>query len=319
MKTIYLATDTTTLPPCVATIGFFDGVHLGHRHLIAEVCDEAQRQGLASAVVTFSEHPRQVVDTAYVPQLLTSLDDKLQLMADTGIDYAVLLPFDRAMAALTARSFMLDVLQRRINVHTLLTGYDTRFGHDRKEGFADYVRYGKEMGMTVMQASAYSVDGQRVSSSLIRSLLTEGRVADAAHFLGRCYSIVGRVESGYREGRRMGFPTANIAPQPTSQLIPMRGAYAARIQIDGGQRWPAMLNVGCCPTFGRHQLTIEAHIIGFSADIYGHSMRAEFVQRLRAERQFEGEEALKAQLAADEQHTLEILEQIIDKKGENNR
>ena len=231
MKTIHLDTSAPLLPPCVATIGFFDGVHLGHRHLIEQVKAEARRAGLASAVVTFATHPRQVVSAGYVPQLLTSLPQKLELLAQTGVDEAVVLPFDRCMAALSAHDFMHDILKRRIAAATLITGYDNRFGHNRAEGFADYVRYGAEMGMRVVQGEALTVDGVNVSSSVIRRLLNEGCAADAARFLGRRYTIGGRVERGFQEGRRMGFPTANIAPSLPEQLIPKCGAYAARLRI----------------------------------------------------------------------------------------
>lgn len=312
MKTIHLDTSAPLLPPCVATIGFFDGVHLGHRHLIEQVKAEARRAGLASAVVTFATHPRQVVSAGYVPQLLTSLPQKLELLAQTGVDEAVVLPFDRCMAALSAHDFMHDILKRRIAAATLITGYDNRFGHNRAEGFADYVRYGAEMDMRVVQGEALTVDGVNVSSSVIRRLLNEGCAADAARFLGRRYTIGGRVERGFQEGRRMGFPTANIAPSLPEQLIPKCGAYAARLRIGQGEWLPAMINVGDCPTFGRTRLTIEAHIIGFTADIYGATVTAEFVRRLRGERRFDGEEALKAQLCADRRMTLDILNETGD-------
>lgn len=307
MKTIHLDTSTPVLPPCVATIGFFDGVHLGHRHLIAQVKAEAVRTGLASAVVTFSTHPRQVVNAGYVPQLLTPPPQKLELLAQTGVDETVVLPFDRRMAALSAHDFMHGILKARINARTLITGYDNRFGHNRAEGFADYVRYGEEMGMEVKQGEALTMEGVNVSSSLVRRMLNEGRAADAARFLGRRYTIGGHVEHGFREGRRMGFPTANIAPTLPNQLIPQSGAYAARLRIGSGCWLPAMINVGSCPTFGRERSTIEAHIIGFTGDIYGTTVTAEFVRRLRGERRFDSEEGLKAQLMADRRQTLDIL------------
>lgn len=168
------------------------------------------------------------------------------------------------------------------------------------------------MGMRVVQGEALTVDGVNVSSSVIRRLLNEGCAADAARFLGRRYTIGGRVERGFQEGRRMGFPTANIAPSLPEQLIPKCGAYAARLRIGQGEWLPAMINVGDCPTFGRTRLTIEAHIIGFTADIYGATVTAEFVRRLRGERRFDGEEALKAQLCADRRMTLDILNETED-------
>ena len=307
MNIIHLDTTATALSPCVATIGFFDGVHLGHRHLIAQVRAEAARLRLSSAVVTFATHPRQVVNAAWVPQLLTSPEQKLELLSQTGIDEVIVLPFDNCMAKMSALSFMRDVLKAQINARVLITGYDNRFGHNRAEGFDSYVGYGKELGMQVLRAEALVLEGKNVSSSLVRRLLEEGCAADAARFLGRCYTIEGRVEHGFQEGRRMGFPTANIVPTLPQQLIPQSGAYAARVRIGLGSWLPAMINIGSCPTFAHEQTSIEAHIIGFSGDIYGSTLTAEFVQRLRGERRFLSEEALKAQLTSDRRQTLDIL------------
>ena len=314
MNIIHLDTTATALPPCVATIGFFDGVHLGHRHLIAQVRAEAARLRLSSAVVTFATHPRQVVNAAWVPQLLTSPGQKLELLSQTGIDEVIVLPFDNRMAMLSAREFMRDVLKAQIHACVLMTGYDNRFGHNRAEGFDDYVGYGKELGMRVQRAEALVLEGKNVSSSLVRRLLEEGCAADAARFLGRCYTIEGRVEHGFQEGRRMGFPTANIVSTLPQQLIPQSGAYAARVRISHGSWLPAMINVGSCPTFAHEQTSIEAHIIGFSGDIYGTTLTAEFVQRLRGECRFDSEEALKAQLTSDRRQTLDILSEIKENK-----
>ena len=308
-----IITHTDTIPPpTVATIGFFDGVHLGHRHLIDDVRTIAAERKLATAVVTFDAHPRQVLQQDFIPQLLSTTDEKLERLAATGVDYCVLLHFDHSLAALSAYDFMRQVLSQRVNAQVLVTGYDNRFGHNRAEGFADYVRYGAEMGMRVVQGEALTVDGVNVSSSVIRRLRNEGCAADAARFLGRRYTNGGRVERGFQEGRRMGFPTATIAPSLPEQLIPKCGAYAARLRIGQGEWLPAMINVGDCPTFGRTRLTIEAHIIGFTADIYGATVTAEFVRRLRGERRFDGEEALKAQLCADRRMTLDILNETED-------
>lgn len=311
MKTTRLNAGTPQLPPCVATIGFFDGVHRGHQYLIAQVVDEARRTGLESTVITFSRHPRQVVQTGYMPQLLTSLDMKLQCLALTGADNTVVLPFDKRMAELSARDFMRTVLRDRLGVRRLIIGYDNRFGHNRAEGFADYVCYGAELGMQVQQAQALTVEGLQVSSSAVRRLLGEGRVADAARCLGYRYAIAGRVEKGFQEGRQIGFPTANIAPLTAEQMIPRCGVYAARISIDDGEWRAAMLNVGNNPTFARQRLTIEAHILGFSGDIYGCDVRAEFCRWIREERRFGSADELKEQLETDRRSVEEALKEIV--------
>ena len=282
-----------------ATIGFFDGVHRGHQYLISGLVDMAHASGLESLVITFGKHPRQVVHADYVPQLLTPADEKLRLLRQTGADRIEVLPFDMDMARLSARDFMQQVLHDRLGVACLMTGYDNRFGHNRAEGFDDYVCYGREMGMDVVQNTPIDIDRLRVSSSLIRRLLAEGDVVEAERCLGRAYAIEGTVAHGFREGRKLGFPTANIVPLCTEQLIPQTGVYAVRVSIEGGEWMKAMMNIGTNPTFQRHQLTLEAHIIGFSGDIYGRRLRVEFVRRLRDERRFDSVEQLKIQLKKD--------------------
>ena len=214
----------------VATIGMFDGVHRGHQFVLRHVVDEAQRRGLHSMAVTFD---RQGAPT------LTPLADKLRLMAQCGIERTEVLTFDDALKQLTARQFMADVLQARYDVRVLMIGYDNRFGHNRAEGFDDYVRYGRELGMDVLQLPAEGT----VCSSMIRQLLTNGDVAAAAEALGYAYTISGRVAHGEHVGTQMGFPTANLVPDCATQLLPAPGVYAVRVGTHGG-----MMNIGGCVT-----------------------------------------------------------------------
>ena len=282
-----------------ATIGFFDGVHRGHQFMIDSLTTMAHAQGRQSLVITFDRHPRQVVHADYVPQLITTADEKLQLLDTTAADRIEMLHFDAQMAQLSAYDFMRQVLHKKYGVAMLLTGYDNRFGHNRTEGFADYVRYGEEMCMEVRQNTPIDIDGLRVSSSLIRRLLAEGNVTEANNCLGHPYSITGCVAHGFQEGRRIGFPTANIVPESAEKLVPRNGVYATRVSVEGGEWMPAMLNIGTNPTFQRQQTTIEAHIIGFEGDIYGRKVRVEFGRKLRDEQRFESVEALQKQLEAD--------------------
>lgn len=282
-----------------ATIGFFDGVHRGHQFMIDSLTTMAHAQGRQSLVITFDRHPRQVVHADYVPQLITTTDEKLQLLDTTTADRIEMLHFDAQMAQLSAYEFMRQVLHEKYDVAMLLTGYDNRFGHNRAEGFADYVRYGEEMGMKVLQNTPIDIDGLRVSSSLIRRLIVEGNITEANNCLGHPYSITGSVAHGFQEGRRIGFPTANIVPESAEKLVPGNGVYATRVSVEGGEWMPAMLNIGTNPTFQRQQTTIEAHIIGFEGDIYGRKVRVEFGRKLRDEQRFESVEALQKQLEAD--------------------
>lgn len=282
-----------------ATIGFFDGVHRGHQFMIDSLTTMAHAQGRQSLVITFDRHPRQVVHADYVPQLITTTDEKLQLLHATAADRIEVLHFDTQMAQLSAYEFMRQVLHEKYGVAMLLTGYDNRFGHNRAEGFADYVRYGEEMGMKVLQNTPIDIDGMRVSSSLIRRLIVEGNITEASNCMGHPYSITGSVAHGFQEGRRIGFPTANIVPESAEKLVPGNGVYATRVSVEGGEWMPAMLNIGTNPTFQRQQTTIEAHIIGFEGDIYGRKVRVEFGRKLRDEQRFESVEALQKQLEAD--------------------
>lgn len=282
-----------------ATIGFFDGVHRGHQFMIDSLTTMAHAQGRQSLVITFDRHPRQVVHADYVPQLITTTDEKLQLLDATAADRIEMLHFNAQMAQLSAYEFMRQVLHEKYSVAMLLTGYDNRFGHNRAEGFADYVRYGEEMGMKVLQNTPIDIDGLRVSSSLIRRLIVEGNITEANNCLGHPYSITGSVAHGFQEGRRIGFPTANIVPESAEKLVPGNGVYATRVSVEGGEWMPAMLNIGTNPTFQRQQTTIEAHIIGFEGDIYGRKVRVEFGRKLRDEQRFESVEALQKQLEAD--------------------
>jgi len=282
-----------------ATIGFFDGVHRGHQFMIDSLTTMAHAQGRQSLVITFDRHPRQVVHADYVPQLITTTDEKLQLLHATAADRIEMLHFDAQMAQLSAYEFMRQVLHEKYGVAMLLTGYDNRFGHNRAEGFADYVRYGEEMGMKVLQNTPIDIDGMRVSSSLIRRLIVEGNITEASNCMGHPYSITGSVAHGFQEGRRIGFPTANIVPESAEKLVPGNGVYATRVSVEGGEWMPAMLNIGTNPTFQRQQTTIEAHIIGFEGDIYGRKVRVKFGRKLRDEQRFESVEALQKQLEAD--------------------
>lgn len=282
-----------------ATIGFFDGVHRGHQFMIDSLTTMAHAQGRQSLVITFDRHPRQVVHADYVPQLITTTDEKLQLLHATAADRIEVLHFNAQMAQLSAYEFMRQVLHEKYGVAMLLTGYDNRFGHNRAEGFADYVRYGEEMGMKVLQNTPIDIDGMRVSSSLIRRLIVDGNITEANNCMGHPYSITGSVAHGFQEGRRIGFPTANIVPESAEKLVSGNGVYATRVSVEGSEWMPAMLNIGTNPTFQRQQTTIEAHIIGFEGDIYGRKVRVEFGRKLRDEQRFESVEALQKQLETD--------------------
>jgi riboflavin biosynthesis protein ribF len=288
------------MPELVATIGFFDGVHRGHRFLIDRVIEEAQRSGMSSAVITFDRHPREVLQTDYQPDLLSTLDEKLLLLSKTHVDNTVVLHFDASLAALTAHDFMRDVLQRQLKVRKLIIGYDNRFGHNRSEGFDEYVRYGKELGIEVIRADAFLPDDVRVSSSVIRTCLREGRVEDANRLLGYDYTIESRIVSGYQNGRKMGFPTANLDVTRCQQLLPASGVYAVLVRLKDSVGWKrGMMNIGHRPTFNGTTTSMEVNLFNFSGDLYGQELLVSFISKIRDEHKFDSIEALAEQLQHD--------------------
>ncbi len=299
---------TTTLHndilPSVATIGFFDGVHRGHQYLIRQVRDEAVRRGMRSLLVTFPTHPARVLRPDVPLQLLTTPHEKAQLLGETGVDDVAMLPFTHELAALSAREFMTDILRTRFNVRVLVIGYDHRFGHNRAEGFEDYVRIGKGIGMEVVQARELD-GGQHVSSSAIRRALQEGDVEDAAAMLGRPYSLGGTVVRGHHVGTDLGFPTANLRLDDPDKLVPMNGAYGVEVCIGTGRVVQGMLNIGTRPTLDNGtDRSIEVHLFDFHEDIYEQHMEIHFIRFIRNEKKFDTVAELQKQLQADKDFCL---------------
>ena len=294
------------LLPSVATIGFFDGVHRGHRFLIEQVCKAAAARGLASSVITFPVHPRKVMQPGFHPELLTTCDEKVALLAGTGVDYCVMLDFTLDLARLSAKQFM-AALKQDYQVQALVIGYDHRFGHNRSEGFDDYVRYGRELGMEVILAQAYSTDAMTVSSSAVRRLLLEGNVSESANCLGYHFFLNGTVVNGYHVGRKIGFPTANLCVNDSEKLVPADGVYAVYVFL-GEKKHTGMLSIGYRPTLNNGiDRSIEVHIFNFDADIYDQPMRLSFVRRTRPELKFDSIDELIAQLHKDEAEITAIL------------
>ncbi|MDO4714935.1 MAG: riboflavin biosynthesis protein RibF [Bacteroidales bacterium] len=288
----------------VATIGFFDGVHSGHRALLAQVIRAAKAAGRASVAITFAQHPRMVVDATFQPALLLSDAARIAALATTGVDHVVVLPFDRAMAGLTAKAFMQEVLYDTLAVRQLFIGHDHRFGRGRTEGFADYVAYGVEMGMAVQQAERYHFGAYVPSSSAIRALLYEGEVSLAGAMLQGAYTLVGTVVTGRQVGRTIGFPTANVQLSDPYRLVPAAGVYLVRTSRGYG-----VMNIGHRPTFADTSSlrTLEVHLFDTSADLYGQTLSVSLLAYLRPEQRFASVEALVAQIQQDCATARELL------------
>lgn len=306
MQIVYPSSETR-LPEVAACIGFFDGVHRGHRFLIGELIAESKRRGLASAVITFRNHPRQLIDQDFCPQLISSFDEKMEMLAETGVDYCFVLDFTPALRNLTACEFIHQILRKQVNASLLLIGYDHRFGKNRTDGFEDYQRYGAACGMEVMKEPDYSPSGMHVSSSAIRRALKTGQPALAAHLLGEAYHLEGKVVAGSQIGRTIGFPTANVMPFDKTKIIPKNGVYAVFVQL-GETMHPGMLNIGNRPTVDEsEQISIEVNLLDFEGDLYGSTLNIHFIEYLREERKMESLDDLKQQLTTDRQMVLDII------------
>lgn len=299
--------ETSTIRPLFAALGVFDGVHRGHRAVIARVEAEAAARRLDSAVISFRTHPQQVLHPEVPFRMLTSPQERETLLRQTGIDRVVFLDFTREMSQLSAFEF-LQILSSQLQVKGLIIGYDHRFGHNRAEGFDDYVRYGQQLGMEILHADELVTDDGPVSSSIIRKLLLQGDLTTANRLLSYPYTLHGKVVNGFHVGRELGFPTANIDMDYPDKLIPANGVYAVHIVLDDGRRYGGMLNIGNRPTLNRpNDYSIEANIFDFSGNLYGENLAVELVQYIRPERTFANTEALRTQLVADEAAIRKIL------------
>lgn len=292
-----------------ATIGFFDGVHRGHMHLLKQLCDIAGERGLRSMAVTFPEHPRQILQSDYRPRLLLAPETKIAKLQNSGIGLCFHLHFTSELAAMDARSFMQDFLQGKLGVRTLLVGHDHHFGHEPGTDFEDYLKIGQEIGMEVIKADALLHDGSPISSSRIRRSLDAGNITDANDMLGYRYTISGQVIHGLQNGRRMGFPTANLGPYCEFLQIPADGVYCALATVDG-ETHPAMLNIGYRPTFEGKARTIEAHLLDFDRDIYFKELTLQFISFIRPERKFFSPQELAAQLESDRETVRQTIKDL---------
>ncbi|MCK2094651.1 bifunctional riboflavin kinase/FAD synthetase [Thauera aromatica] len=286
--------DTAT----VLTIGNFDGLHLGHQALLALLTEKARALGLPAVVLTFEPHPREYFSPADAPARLASLREKLLLLGAAGVDRTHVCRFDARFAAQNAQSFIDDTLVHGLGVRHLFIGDDFRFGARRQGDFAMLQEAGRCLGFGVESMPTLSVDGERVSSSAVRSALAEADLARAARLLGRPYSIAGRVSHGDKLGRQLGFPTANI--QMKHRLPPLTGVYAVGVEGLAAAPIAGVANIGLRPTVtanGRARL--EVHLFDWTRDCYGAHIRVHFLHKLRAERRFDSLDALRAQIAAD--------------------
>ncbi|MDR3141359.1 MAG: riboflavin biosynthesis protein RibF [Tannerellaceae bacterium] len=299
--------NDVTVEGFVATIGFFDGVHLGHRFLINNLIKIAKERNLPSAVITFPEHPRKVLQSDYQPRLLNSFEEKVAHLETTGIDYCIILPFTPELANCPANEFIRAVLSQKLHIKTLLTGYDHRFGRGRTDGFREYAGYGAACGMEVLETARFIDNEIAVSSSEARRLLAEGKVEEAGKLLTYPYQIKGSIVSGHKVGRALGFPTANIRIDEPFKIAPGTGVYAVWVQLQN-KRYKGMLYIGNRPTLNNGDaITLEVNILDFSGDIYNNVITVSFICFIRGNIRFNTLEELKIQLEKDRQTVNERL------------
>jgi riboflavin kinase/FMN adenylyltransferase len=295
-----LSQITAPYPNAVITIGNFDGVHIGHQALFHEVIAKADALGGTALAMTFEPHPLRVLQDNGLPPLITLYEQKAELIAKSGIDVLICLPFDRQLADISAEDFLSRILVETIGMKAVVVGQDYTFGKGRAGNLAMLKQYAPVLGYEVMVSGWKQPPGDprgRISSTRVRELITDGAMDAARKMLGRHYQIRGIVSRGRnRGGRLLGFPTANI--NLSDELCPKTGVYAVTVEL-GGQSWFGVANIGYSPTFDDHQFTVEVHILDFKGTIYGDPIRVNFITRLREEIKFENLEALSRQIQAD--------------------
>jgi riboflavin kinase/FMN adenylyltransferase len=316
--------DAASCPPpangTVVTIGAYDGVHRGHQEVISQVRTLARARGLQTAVVTFDRHPAAVVRPESAPPLLTDLDQKLELLDQTGVDYVYVIHFDEARSKEPAEDFVTEVLLECLDAKVVVVGEDFHFGHQRRGNVALLEAMGAASGFEVVGVGLVGIDGRiareegaRVSSTAIRAALRQGRIDAANTMLGRPYEVRGVVVDGDKRARDLGFPTANLRV-PDDVCLPADGIYAGWYAHPHGQHLPAAISLGRRPTFYEEadRSLLEAHVLDFDGDLYGQVARVLFVARLRDELKFDSVDALVAQMSVDVDRTRELLVELRD-------
>jgi len=288
----------------VLTIGVFDGVHLGHQHLIEYLKRQALVRDYECGVVTFAQHPLQLLSPQTPLCYLTTLEKRIGLLKQLGVDFVVPLSFTIELSQLSARHFV-SLLQKHLKMRGLVVGPDFAMGRGREGDVFALHSLGKELGFTVEVVSPKMIDGESVRSTTIRQALSQGNIQKVSKFLGRPFSLSGQVAHGVERGRQLGFPTANLAVN-SNQALPADGVYVTRAYF-GNNLYSSVTNIGQRPTFGQGERTVEVYLLDFHGEVYGEDFRIELLERLRDERRFSDPEELKAQIGKDIEQAREIL------------
>jgi riboflavin kinase/FMN adenylyltransferase len=295
--------------PTIVTIGTFDGVHLGHQKIVAQITKNAHALNCESLVLTFFPHPRMVLQEGTEMKQLNSLNEKIALLDNLGIDNLVIHPFDKEFSRLTAEEFVKKVLVDVFKIKKIMIGHDHRFGRNRTATIDDLINFGETYGFEVEQISAKEINEVSISSTKIRNALLEGNIELAANYLGYDYSLTGIIFKGKQLGRTIGYPTANITIEEDYKLIPNNGVYIAKSVLNGKTVF-GMMNIGTRPTVDGTKQTIEINFFDFKQDLYGQKITISLLHRMRSEQKFESIDALKNQLGKDKKTALSFIENL---------
>jgi riboflavin kinase/FMN adenylyltransferase len=308
MKVVYDIEEFDPQKPVVLTQGTFDGVHFGHRRILRHVVSEARKIDGVSVLLTFYPHPRLVLypDDNEL-KLLTTIEEKVDLVSALGIDYLIIIPFTKELSRLRASDFVRDILVEQLHISKLIIGYDHRFGRNREGGLQEMSRFAETYNFDLEEIPPQDIDDSIVSSTKIRKALLEGDVHLAKDYLGDLYTISGKVEEGLQRGTAIGYPTANVRVSSSYKLIPQNGVYAVWVYVDK-IKYAGMLNIGYNPTFEDKKWSMEVHILNFNKNIYHHKILISFCSRIREEMKFENVTSLVNQLTKDEGKVRSILE-----------
>lgn len=308
LKVYHNISEFKKLPNAVATTGTFDGVHMGHRKILARLQEIATRTKGETVVLTFNPHPRLVLQPDTDLKLLTNLEEKVDLLRDAGLNHLIIHPFSQEFSRTSSMHFVRNILVNQIGVKKLVIGYDHHFGRNREGTFEHLKEFGPIYGFDVEEIPAQDVADVHVSSTKIRNALLAGDVALAETYLTQPFRVSGYVVKGQRLGHTIGYPTANIATNDAHKIIPADGVYAVQIlRQQSGEKFLGMCNIGHRPTVSGTEKTIEVNIFDFNSNLYGEPLRIFFKKRLREEKKFDGLEALKAQLHQDETQSRTIF------------
>lgn len=293
----------------IATLGTFDGVHLGHKKIIERLTQEAAKSDIESLVLTFFPHPRMVLQGDSEIQLLNTIKEKAELLECIGLENLIIHPFDQSFSQLSAEEFVKTILVDRFNIKKIIIGHDHRFGKNRSADINDLIAYGKIYDFEVEQISAEEVDEVSISSTKIRKALLNGDIQLANEYLGYAYFISGTVVKGRQLGRTIGFPTANLKIEENYKLIPLNGVYIVKSYLDGKEVF-GMMNIGTNPTVGGKEKTIETYFLDFEGDLYDKEIRIHFLHRIRSEEKFDSLDILKAAIENDKTITQTFIKNL---------